>query len=133
MRILVKKCPKTRKLPKCVCENSLHSTRCMINREFVVNQENNERPDLEIVLDDIKKLWISSAQIQRNIGMFSEVSEDIVAEATRLYFMLRHAGYPEEMFWSVFFNCGKNCLFSLLNKDTKCPPIFKAILTLFES
>jgi len=28
----------------------------MINREFVVNQENNERPDLEIVLDDIKKL-----------------------------------------------------------------------------
>jgi len=30
--------------------------------------------------------------------MFSEMCEDMVAEAMRLYFMLRHVGYPEEMF-----------------------------------
>jgi len=65
--------------------------------------------------------------------MFSEVCEDMVAEAMRLYFMLRHAGYPQEIVWSVFFNCVKNCVFSFLNKDTHVHQFSTQFLALFES
>ena len=45
----------------------------------------------------------------------------------RLYFMLRHAGYPEEKCWSDCFNCGNSCVFSLLNENTQYALYFKAI------
>jgi len=45
----------------------------------------------------------------------------------RLYFMLRHAGYPEEKCQSAYFNCGKSYGFFLLNKNIQYPVIFKAI------
>jgi len=63
----------------------------------------------------------------------SEVCKDMIADTMRLYFMLRHAGYPEKKCYSMPFNCGKSCGFSLLNKDTQYPLIFMAILALFES
>jgi len=48
----------------------------------------------------------------------------MITDTMRLYFMLRHAGYPEEKCWSVCFNYGKICGFSLLNKDTQYLLIF---------
>ena len=51
----------------------------------------------------------------------------MIADAMRLYFMLRHAGYPEEKCWSDCFNCGKSCVFSLLNENTQYALYFKAI------
>jgi len=51
----------------------------------------------------------------------------MIADTMRLYFMLRHAGYPEEKCQSAYFNCGKSYGFSLLNKNTQYPLIFKAI------
>jgi len=51
----------------------------------------------------------------------------MIADTVRLYFIRRHAGYPEKKCYSVCFNCGKNCGFSLLDKNTQYPLIFKAI------
>jgi len=58
---------------------------------------------------------------------FSEVCKDMIADTVRLHFRLKHVGYSEEKCQSVCFNCGESWGFSLLNKGTQYPLIFKAI------
>jgi len=77
---------------------------------------------LEVVLDDVKTIKKFILSHSKKHQTFSELCKDKIADTVRLHFMLRHAGYPEEKFYNVCFNCGKSCEFSLL-EDTQYPLI----------